>query len=71
MVPDSLIGSFFPKDCSISALPATIFCNWFRISSVEVVTRKKIDAVADSAKAFRAWPPEINPIFTVVSPKKK
>lgn len=68
-LPVSRTGSFFPYDWSISARPATISFSWLRISAVEVVTRKNIEADAFSASAFKACPPDIKPILTVVFPE--
>lgn len=42
--------------------------NCFKISAVDVVTRKKMAAEACSANAFKASPPDIRPILTVVDP---
>lgn len=64
------MGSFFPNERSISVRSATISFNRSYTSAVEVVTRKNSEAVADAANAFKACPPDIMPIFTVVSPEK-
>lgn len=68
--PVSRIGSFLPKEQSISARPATIASSCFSMSAVDVVTRKKMDADACSAKTFNASPPDIKPMLTVVEPKR-